>query len=137
MVGLIHPYGVCFLNKAPVKEVVSHGFILDQKGQKMSKSLGNVVDPISVSNKFGADVLRVWVALTDYKSDVPLSPELLNQASDSYRKIRNTFKYLLGNLSDFNYETDYISFSMRNNLDKVMTIKLNELVKDVLKYFVR
>lgn len=127
--------GVCFLNKAPFKEVVSHGFILDQKGQKMSKSLGNVVDPISVSNKFGADVLRVWVALTDYKSDVPLSPELLNQASDSYRKIRNTFKYLLGNLSDFNYETDYISFSMRNNLDKVMTIKLNELVKDVLKYY--
>ncbi len=127
--------GVCFLNKAPFKEVVSHGFILDQKGQKMSKSLGNVVDPIQVSNQIGADVLRVWVSLTDYKSDVPLSMDLLNQASDSYRKIRNTFKYLLGNLSDFNYESDYISFSMRNDLDKVMTVKLNELVKDVLKYY--
>lgn len=120
---------------APYKKVISHGFVLDGEGQKMSKSLGNVIDPSKVCNMHGADVFRIWAATVDYEGDVRLSEDLLKQASESYRKIRNTFKYMLGNLFDFDKEHDYISYSMRGKLNRVMTLKLNNLINDTLKYY--
>ena len=126
---------VGFNNKAPYKEVISHGFITDSNGQKMSKSLGNVVNPVDVCKSLGADVLRLWVASVDYKNDVNLSTELLNQISEGYRKIRNTIRFLLGSLNGFNYKKEYIEYSMRSKLDKIITIKLNQLVKDVINHY--
>ena len=86
---------------APYKTVLTHGFVVDKDGRKMSKSLGNVIAPQTVTNSLGADVLRLWVASTDYRSEVSLSDEILKRTSESYRRIRNTARYLLGNLEDF------------------------------------
>lgn len=91
---------VACYDKAPYKNVVSHGWVLDEKSEKMSKSKGNGIDPIKVANVYGADILRLWVATVDYQQDVPLSDKLIAQVADQYRKIRNTFKFLLGNLSN-------------------------------------
>ena len=93
--------GVATTGMAPYKTVVSHGFTLDGLGRKMSKSLGNTVDPIKVCNESGADILRLWVASIEYRADMPLSKDILKQVSESYRKIRNTLKFLLTNVSDF------------------------------------
>lgn len=90
--------------KAPYKEVLTHGFVVDKNGRKMSKSLGNVIAPQEVFNSLGADVLRLWVAATDYKSEMSLSNEILQRTSESYRRIRNTARYLLGNLNGFEPE---------------------------------
>lgn len=102
---------------APYKNVVSHGFILDGKGQKMSKSLGNGVDPNKIIDTYGADVLRLWCATVDYQSDVRISDELIRKVSDTYRKIRNTFKFMLANLNDgdrsFDIEKDSVEVSSR------------------------
>lgn len=113
--------------KAPYKRVISHGFVLDDKGNKMSKSKGNVIDPNLMSKKYGADVLRLWAASVDYQQDVRLSEDLILKISESYRKIRNTVRYMLGNLSDFDKEKDYWAFSMRQRLDQVMSLKLYKL----------
>lgn len=86
--------------KAPYRQVVSHGFVQDGKGEKMSKSLGNGIDPNKIINIYGADVLRLWVATVDYQADVRISEPILKQVADTYRKIRNTFKFLLANLAD-------------------------------------
>ena len=126
---------VAYMDKAPYKKVISHGFVLDSKGQKMSKSLGNTIDPNKVANQVGADVLRMWVASVNYENDVPLSNEILKQASENYRKIRNTFRFMLGNLNDFKPERDYIGFSMRGNLNRVLTIKSIELSNEVVKSY--
>jgi isoleucyl-tRNA synthetase len=87
--------------KPPYKMVLTHGFVVDKDGRKMSKSLGNVIAPQTVTNTLGADILRLWVASTDYKSEVSLSDEILQRTSESYRRIRNTVRYLLGNLQSF------------------------------------
>jgi isoleucyl-tRNA synthetase len=126
---------VAYMDKAPYKKVISHGFVLDSKGQKMSKSLGNTIDPNKVANQVGADVLRMWVASVNYENDVPLSDEILKQASENYRKIRNTFRFMLGNLNDFKPERDYIGFSIRGNLNRVLTLKSIELSNEVLKSY--
>lgn len=122
---------VGYNKKAPYKTVITHGFILDDKGQKMSKSLGNVIDPNVVCLQNGADCLRLWTASVSYQQDVALSQNILKQSTESYRKIRNTIRYLLGAISDFSYELNYYSFSMLKPLEKVMTIKLNDLVVKV------
>ncbi len=116
---------------APYKKVLSHGFTLDGKGQKMSKSLGNTVDPIKVSNTQGADILRLWVANVDFRSDMVMSDDLLKQVSDSYRKIRNTIKFLLANIDGFDPKKDAVSFDNLANVDKYMLIKLNKFVSDL------
>ena len=87
-------------DKAPYKSVVSHGWVLDEKGEQMHKSKGNGVDPLKMCNIFGADILRLWVATVNYQQDVRISENLLKQVAEQYRKIRNTFKFLLGNLSN-------------------------------------
>ena len=124
--------GVAAFGKAPYKKVVSHGFTLDPQGRKMSKSLGNTVDPIKVMNQQGADLLRLWVASVDYQSDVKNSNEMMVQIAESYRKIRNTFRFMLANINDFDPEKDYIGYSMRGNLNRVITIKYEALKNDIL-----
>ena len=95
--------GVAKHNKSPYKELVSHGFIVDEKGMKMSKSLGNGVDPLKIIEAQGADILRLWVASIDYQADCKIGQDILKQVSESYRKIRNTFRFLIGNLSNGEY----------------------------------
>lgn len=121
--------------KAPYKTVISHGFVLDEKGNKMSKSKGNVIDPNLMCKKYGADVLRLWVASVDYQQDVRLSEDLILKISESYRKIRNTIRYMLGNLFDFDFKKDYWAFSMRQRLDQVMTLKLFKLQNTCLEKY--
>ncbi|NWH10104.1 isoleucine--tRNA ligase [Acholeplasma laidlawii] len=116
---------------SPYKEIVSHGFVLDGKGRKMSKSLGNVIDPLTVMNDQGADVLRLWVASVDYEADVRISKDLMKQVSESYRKFRNTFRFMLGVLDGFNPEVNYIGWSMRGQLNRVMTDKYYVLATKV------
>ena len=117
-------------NTAPYKTVVSHGFTIDGQGRKMSKSLGNGVDPNKVCNTNGADVLRLWVASVDFTSDLPLSDDILKQVSESYRKIRNTLKFLLTNTSDFT-PSKAIEFNDLEAIDKYMYIKLQKYVAHV------
>ncbi|CAN7438070.1 isoleucine--tRNA ligase [Rossellomorea sp. LjRoot5] len=123
--------GVAVTGKAPYKGVLSHGFALDGDGRKMSKSLGNVVVPEKVMKQLGADILRLWVASVDYQADVRVSDPILKQVAEVYRKIRNTYRFLLGNLSDFNPETDAVSFDGLREVDQFMLVKLNDLVKNV------
>ncbi|HBG32950.1 MAG TPA: isoleucine--tRNA ligase, partial [Acholeplasmataceae bacterium] len=120
---------------APYKKVVSHGFVLDGQGRKMSKSLGNTVDPLIVMKQQGADLLRLWVATVDYQSDVRISNDTMVQIAEGYRKIRNTFKFMLGNLDGFNPEKDYIGYSMRGQLNRLMTLKYQELVNQVVEAY--
>lgn len=122
--------GVATTGVAPYKTVVSHGFTLDGQGRKMSKSLGNTIDPTKVCNTMGADILRLWVSSVEYRADMPLSDDLLKQVSESYRKIRNTIKFLLTNVSDFNPK-DSLSYDKLTNVDKYMYIKLQRFIKSV------
>ncbi|MGE7876980.1 isoleucine--tRNA ligase [Peribacillus muralis] len=119
---------VAVTGKAPYKGVLSHGFALDGEGRKMSKSIGNVVLPSKVMNQLGADILRLWVASVDYQSDVRVSDPILKQVSEVYRKIRNTFRFLLGNLDGFNPETDKVAIQELPEVDRYMLVKLNKLI---------
>ena len=127
--------GTAVFGQSPYKAVVSHGFVLDGQGRKMSKSLGNTVDPLVVMKQQGADLLRLWVATVDYQSDVRISNETMNQIAEGYRKIRNTFKFMLGNLDGFNPETDYIGYSMRGQLNRVMTEKYSRLIEESIQAY--
>jgi len=118
---------------APYKTVLTHGFIMDIEGNKMSKSLGNVLDPGEIVNKYGADVLRLWVASSDYRNDVNISTEILHRLVEAYRKIRNTVRFLLGNLYDFDPEKDAVKYEELEYLDKWALGKLHMLIKDVLR----
>jgi isoleucyl-tRNA synthetase len=111
---------------APYKAVLTHGFALDGQGRKMSKSLGNVVDPLKVMGESGADILRMWVASTDYFDDVRIGKEVLAGSSDAYRKLRNTFRYLLGALADFT-EEEKVPVSQMPELERYMLHRLAEL----------
>jgi isoleucyl-tRNA synthetase len=122
---------VAVSGQAPYKGVLSHGFVLDGEGRKMSKSIGNVVVPNNVMKQLGADILRLWVASVDYQADVRVSDDILKQVAEVYRKIRNTFRFLLGNLHDFNPETDRVALTELPQLDRYILIKLNKLVKEV------
>lgn len=127
--------GVAVTGKAPYKGVLSHGFALDGEGRKMSKSLGNVVVPAKVMDQLGADILRLWVASVDYQADVRVSDNILKQVAEVYRKIRNTFRFLLGNLADFNPDTDAIAYDNLREVDRYMLVKLNKLVAKVRKSY--
>ncbi|WP_282208960.1 isoleucine--tRNA ligase [Parvibacter caecicola] len=120
-------YGV-----APYKSVMHCGFTMDEQGRKMSKSLGNGVDPEEVMSTFGADVLRLWVSSVDYSQDVSISDNILKQVSDAYRRIRNTFRFLLGNLDDFDFERDAVTnFDDLEPFDRYVMVQLADLVKEV------
>lgn len=117
---------------APYKEVLCCGFVVDGQGRKMSKSLGNGVSPIDVSNKFGADILRLWALSSDYSMDVNLSDDILKGISDVYRKIRNTARYILGNTYDYDPENP-VAYEDLQEIDKWALTRLNKLIKDCTK----
>lgn len=129
---------------APYKTVLTHGFTLDEQGRKMSKSMGNVVDPYVVINggknqkqdpPYGADVLRLWVSSVDYSSDVPLGGNILKQMADVYRKIRNTARFLLGNLHDFDPAQDAVPYDQLPELDRYMLHRMTEVFADITDAF--
>ncbi|MFO1445827.1 isoleucine--tRNA ligase [Bacillus sp. Bva_UNVM-123] len=122
---------VAVTGKAPYKGVLSHGFALDGEGRKMSKSIGNVVVPAKVMNQLGADILRLWVASVDYQADVRVSDAILKQVAEVYRKIRNTFRFLLGNLADFNPAENTVAYEDLRDVDQFILVKLNKLIKYV------
>ncbi len=113
--------------QAPYKAVVTHGWVVDGKGEKMSKSMGNGLMPKVIFNQYGADILRLWVASSDYHDNVRISEDILKQLSEAYRKIRNTARYILGNISDFNPNTDKVSENELLPIDKWALSKLDEL----------
>ena len=119
---------VATTGKAPYKTVISHGWVVDGEGKKQSKSLGNGMEPQEVVKQYGADILRLWVASADYHADVRLSQEILKQLSEAYRKIRNTARYILGNLYDFNPDEDSLPLSELLPVDKWALDKLNQLI---------
>ena len=116
---------------APYKAVCTHGWVVDGEGRKQSKSLGNVNAPSEVIDEYGADILRLWVASSDYHSDVRVSTDIIKQLAEVYRKIRNTARYILGNLYDFNPDTDSVSDDQLTELDRWALDRLNSLTEKV------
>lgn len=112
---------------APYKTVLSHGFVLDGKGNKMSKSLGNTVDPIKLVNQYGADIVRLWTTSVAYQQDVRISNDIMKQISENYRKIRNTMRFVLGNLNDFK-QADLVPVNDLTDVDQYMLVELNNLI---------
>ena len=117
--------------RAPFKTVLTHGYVVDGEGRKMSKSIGNGIDPADVIKEYGADILRLWVASSDYTADIRISKELLKQLSEVYRKIRNTARYILGNINDFKPDTDSVDYNELCELDKWALYKMTSLIKKV------
>ena len=123
--------------RAPFETILSHGFVVDGKGHKMSKSLGNIIAPDDILKKYGADILRIWVASSDYAEDLRIDFSILDQHSESYRKIRNTFRYLLGNLNDDFEEIDFQNIDVKDlpELEQLMLHKLYHLNQNFMNYF--
>ena len=120
--------------KAPYKEVVTHGYTIDEQGRKMSKSIGNVISPQEIIKESGADVLRLWVLSSDYKSDVSLSKGIIKQVTEVYRKIRNTARYILGNIYDFQVNLP-VEYNDLMEIDKWALTRLNKLIKDCINAY--
>jgi isoleucyl-tRNA synthetase len=121
-------------NRAPYKTVLTHGFIVDESGRKMSKSLGNMVEPEEVIKQYGADVLRLWVASVNYTDDVPIGKNLLAQLAEVYRKLRNTARYMLGNLNDYD-RANAVSYDKLSKLDAYILHKLQEIIAEITEDF--
>ncbi|WP_093988681.1 isoleucine--tRNA ligase [Massiliimalia timonensis] len=122
---------VAWKGAAPYKAVCTHGWVVDGEGRKMSKSLGNGIEADEIIQQYGADILRLWVASSDYHADIRISKEILKQLSDTYRKIRNTAKYIIGNLFDFDPDTDMVALDQLEELDKLAMTRLNTLIEKV------
>lgn len=116
----------------PYKGVLTHGFVVDGQGKKMSKSVGNVIAPEEIIKQYGAEILRLWVSSEDYRDDIKISDEILKQLSDAYRKIRNTIRYLLGNLSDFELARDEVPVAEMGELDRWALSRLEEMKRKVI-----
>ena len=131
--------GVATNGKAPYKSLLSHGYVLDGKGNIMSKSLGNVINPLDIIKVYGADIVRLWAANIDFKQDMRVSDEGNKQVSEQYRKIRNTFRFMLGNINseDFVYDRDYVEFDKLALVDKYIKVKLMEVVSKVRNAYER
>ena len=115
--------------RAPYKAVCTHGWVVDGEGKAMHKSLGNGMSPDEVTDKYGADILRTWVASSDYHADIRISQDILKQLSDAYRKIRNTARFILSNLGDFNPDTDSVSVEKLNGIDKWAMARMDEIIE--------
>lgn len=124
--------GVAVNGQSPYKACLSQGFVLDGDGRKMSKSVGNVIDPNDVADDLGADLIRLWAASVDTSADVRVSEEILGQVAEVYRKIRNTIRFLIQNTADFNYATDAIAYDDLRGFDQYILSQLNTMVKDAL-----
>jgi isoleucyl-tRNA synthetase len=127
--------GVAVRDGAPYRHVLTHGWTLDAKGQPMSKSLGNVVLPTEICEKWGADLLRLWVASQDYTADVRMSDNVMTQLSEAYRKLRNTFRFALGNLADFDPARDAVPDAEMEELDRWMLSRTADLVQQCRKWY--
>ncbi|MBI1978312.1 MAG: isoleucine--tRNA ligase [Candidatus Omnitrophica bacterium] len=127
--------GIALDRESPFKGVLTHGFVVDGEGKKMSKSAGNVVRPQDVMKEFGADILRLWVSSCDYQFDVRLSKEILKQLTDQYRKVRNTFRYMLSNLFDFDPKKDRIALEKLHPLDQWAVTKVDMLIQNVIEEY--
>src|SRR5699024_3264236 len=126
---------VAVSGEAPYKNVISHGMVLDGKGTKMCKSIGNVVEPKKILQQMGADILRIWVSSVDYQSDVRIADDILRQVSESYRKVRNTFRFMLGNMAEFNTAEDRVAVEELQEFDKYMLHQLQQLIDKVRKAY--
>ncbi|NIM62806.1 MAG: class I tRNA ligase family protein, partial [Acidobacteria bacterium] len=113
--------------QAPYRGVLTHGFTLDGEGRKMSKSLGNYVSPLDVAGERGAEILRLWVSMIDFLEDMRMSDETLERNAETYRKVRNTFRYLLGNLHEFDPENDRVAYSDMEEIDRWALQRLEQL----------
>ena len=120
---------------APYKRILTHGFTMDGQGRKMSKSLGNTILPKDITEKYGADILRLWVSSVDYREDVRISENILQQMSDAYRRIRNTARFLMGNLNNFDYANDKVDYKDMFEIDKWAMHKLEELKEKTTEYY--
>ena len=123
---------VALRGRAPYNTVLTHGFLLDQEGKAMSKSLGNVIPPEKIISQYGADILRLWVSSEDYRNDLKIGFDIMKQLADSYRKIRNTFKYMIGNLSDFDPVKNRVAYADLSDIDKWVLFKLYQLSKEAI-----
>jgi len=121
--------------RAPYQAVLTHGFVVDASGKKMSKSVGNVIAPKKVVDKYGAEILRLWVSASDYRDDIRISDNILNQLSDAYRRIRNTCRFMLGNLYDFDPESDAAPFDAMPRMDRYILHRLQKLVDKTQKAY--
>ena len=121
--------------KAPYKQVLTHGFVFGEDGRKMSKSLGNFIRPDDIIKKYGADILRLWAASVDYRNDIKIGNTIVGQLVEIFKKTRNTARFLIGNLFDFNPETDYVEYDELKNIDKFALHKLNKLIEEVTVSF--
>jgi isoleucyl-tRNA synthetase len=121
--------------EAPYKCVLTHGFVVDGDGKKMSKSLGNIVSPMEVIDKYGAEILRLWVAAADYQDDIRISRDILKQLSDAYRRIRNTSRFVLGNISDFDPAADRVTYRDMMEIDQWALHRLQELIRKIRKAY--
>ena len=120
---------------APYRGVATNGWTLDPQGRAMSKALGNGVDPVEVAEKLGAEIVRLWVASVDFREDVTASDDLMKRVADSYRKIRNTFRYILGSLADFDPQHDRVRLADMNPLDQYVLLRAAELTRDVRGHY--
>ncbi len=120
---------------APYRSAATAGWTLDPQGRAMHKSLGNTVDPVEIADKMGAEIVRLWVASVDFREDVIASDELMQRVADSYRKIRNTFRYILGNLANFDPATDAVPFAEMHPLDQYILLRAAEVTKDVREHY--
>ena len=126
---------IAYKGVAPYKTVISHGWVVDGEGRKMSKSLGNGIVPSEIVEKYGADILRLWVASSDYHADIRISNDILKQLSEVYRKIRNTARFMLGNLNDFNPDADAVSIDKLADIDKFALMRLDALVAKCIEAY--
>lgn len=126
---------MCIDHQAPFKSVLTHGFVVDGEGRKMSKSLGNVISPFEIIKKYGADILRMWVASSDYNEEIRISSVILSRLSEAYRKLRNTARFILSNLYDFNPDNHKAEYRDFRKIDKWMLSRLNSLTRAVDKAY--
>ncbi|HSH14049.1 MAG TPA: isoleucine--tRNA ligase, partial [Desulfurivibrionaceae bacterium] len=120
---------------APYRSVLTHGFVVDEQGRKMSKSVGNVIAPEQIIKQYGAEILRLWVASEDYRDDIKISNNIIRQLSEAYRKIRNTVRYLLSNLGDFNPAVDRVPYEQLSELDRWALSQLEQLKRKLVKSY--
>ncbi|MBF0713653.1 isoleucine--tRNA ligase [Gemella sp. GH3] len=128
---------VAVSGEAPYKELVSAGFVMDGNGHKMSKSLGNIISPNDIGKQMGAEIIRLWTSSVDYTQDVRISNEILKQVTETYRKLRNTYRFLLGNIYNgtFDHRKDLLAYAELTELDKYMLIKFEQVVAKMLGYY--
>lgn len=127
--------GIAGEGSSPYRQVITHGWVLDEQGRAMSKSLGNVIEPLKIVNQYGAEILRLWVAMVDYREDVRLGDEILKRLSEAYRKIRNTWRFMLGNLYDFEPERHSLPLEKLYPVDRYILNKFRKIGRNVLEFY--